>query len=78
MYTFTLRGKKHTLPSLAECSDAYSRVRDALGLGASSLRSAPLFLDGIQVGHIAYNGRIFVGTAKDWTPTTPLLYDNRA
>ena len=77
IYTFTLRRKKYALGSLAECSDAYSRVRDDLGFGASRLPPAPLSLDGSPIGYVAYNGRIFAGNSRQWTPDTALLYDNR-
>ena len=77
IYTFTLRRKKYALGSLAECSDAYSRVRDELGFGASRLPPAPLSLDGSPIGYVAYNGRIFAGDPMAWKPSTEILYDNR-
>ncbi len=31
--------------------------------------------DGNIIGYIAYNGNIFAGTPKNWTPQTPRIYD---
>jgi len=76
-YTFSIRRMTFEIPTLVECSDTYTNVRDGLGLGASGLPPTALYRDGKQVGHISYNGRIWAGSAAEWTSKTPLLYDNR-
>ncbi len=77
-YKFRVNRMAFECGSLQECSETYSNVRDGLGLGASRLSAAALFQDGKVVGHISYNGRVWAGSAKDWTSQTALLYDNRA
>jgi hypothetical protein len=76
-YKFRVNRMAFECETIKECSETYSNVRDGLDLGASRLNAAALFQDGKVVGHISYNGRVWTGSAKDWTAQTALLYDNR-
>jgi hypothetical protein len=76
-YKFRVNRMAFECATIKECSETYSNVRDGLGLGASRLSAAALFQGGKVVGHISYNGRVWAGSAKDWTSQTVLLYDNR-
>lgn len=59
----------------ADASRLYSRRRDASGLGASGFPDAILLLDGIEVGRLGYNGRIW--PLVPWTPGIEPIYDNQ-
>ena len=76
-FTFTTCRMRYSFATLAECSETYSNIRQGLGLGASKLLPAAIYQDGKRIGHISYNGRVWAGRLCDWTPSTPLLFDNR-
>ncbi|MDA8351176.1 MAG: hypothetical protein M0038_20695 [Pseudomonadota bacterium] len=50
--------KTFSAPSIAALVDAFERWRDETGFGASDIGARFAVLrDGVQVGHVAYNGR---------------------
>ena len=79
MFTLKIDGQTYTKDTLAECSNIYCRIRDELGLGASDFPPVPIRRHPHRepLGYVAYNGRIFAGKPRAWTPTTQVLYDNR-
>ena len=71
-------GGRHRRGSLAYLSSQFCIWRDARNLGASDTPLPPVYQDSLLVGYIAYNGRVFAGKPQQWTPVTPMLFDNRA
>jgi hypothetical protein len=71
--------RRFEVGSLQEASEKFCHARDQYGEGASKTPRA-IIVDGAgkQIGHIAYNGRIFPGRSRDWKPDTKPLLDNRA
>lgn len=65
--------------SYRDASEAWSRFRDASGLGASQMPPMPEIVDeqGRVIANISYNGRVWPGRAKDWHSDLQPLYDNR-
>lgn len=59
----------------ADASRLYCHRRDKSGLGASGFAEATILLDGIAVGRISYNGRIW--PLVPWTNEVEPIYDNR-
>jgi len=76
-YTTTIRGTTFA-GTLADLSQAYSRLRDKSGEGASTFPAA-IVRDrrGYAAGHISYNGRIWPGFPHEWHSALTPLYDNR-
>lgn len=70
-------GRVYPVADYAEASAIYCRARDASGQGQSTFRSAAIYVRDAQVAYVAYNGRVFAGTAQAWTSATPLLFDSR-
>jgi hypothetical protein len=67
--------------TLAELSRKFRDVIESRGFGASAVRGSDLvFQDGVVLGRISYNGRIWPPTTGDWRrdldEQTP-IYDNR-
>lgn len=62
--------------TLAEASRRYCERRDRTGLGASAFPDATLIREGIVVGRISYNGRIW--HPIPWRPGDRPIYDNAA
>ena len=62
--------------TLADASRRYCERRDQTGLGASAFPEAELMLDGVVVGRISYNGRIW--QPVPWRPGDRPIYDNSA
>jgi hypothetical protein len=59
----------------ADASRRYCRRRDRSGLGASGFPDGAILLDGIPIGRVSYNGRIWPNAA--WGPDMMPIYDNR-
>jgi hypothetical protein len=71
-------GKRSPIPvgSLAEASERYSAVREALGFGASRLPEGRVCDDADKlVARVSYNGRVW--PPAPWVPDMTPLYDNR-
>lgn len=62
--------------TLADASRRYCERRDQTGLGASTFPEATLIREGIVVGRISYNGRIW--QPIPWRPGDRPIYDNAA
>ena len=77
---FYVRAGTRTFPvaTLADASALFCATRDKRGHGAISTTSCDV-VDGSGdlIGHISYNGRIWAGSARDWSDKTALLFDNR-
>jgi hypothetical protein len=59
----------------AEASRIYSERRDNSGLGASMFPEGTVALDGVAIGRISYNGRIW--PPGPWRPDMRPIHDNR-
>ncbi|BAK66613.1 hypothetical protein SLG_19380 [Sphingobium sp. SYK-6] len=62
--------------TLADASRRYCERRDKTCLGASAFPEAELMRDGVIVGRISYNGRIW--HPIPWRPGDRPIYDNAA
>lgn len=62
--------------TLAEASRRYCERRDQTGLGASTFPEATLLHEGVIIGRISYNGRIW--HPIPWRPGDKPIYDNAA
>ncbi|WP_234831934.1 hypothetical protein [Sphingobium yanoikuyae] len=62
--------------TLEQASRGYCERRDQTGLGASAFPEAELMRDGVIVGRISYNGRIW--HPIPWRPGDRPIYDNAA
>ena len=72
--TGNLAATLHTIASVDEASElVLARIEDA-DVGNSGFGGADVLRDGIKIGHVSYNGKVWGGNAKDWQPTTTLLY----
>ena len=75
-----VRTGNRTFPvaTLANASALFCATRDKRGHGSSGTPSCEVVDgDGNLIGHISYNGRIWAGSARDWSDKTALLFDNR-
>lgn len=66
----------HAVNSWRDVSIAYRRTIEALDLGSSRAPGCEI-LDsfGTVVAHVSYNGRVWLGPRRDWTPDTQRLYE---
>lgn len=62
--------------TLEHASRGYCERRDQTGLGASDFPEGELMRDGVIVGRISYNGRIW--QPAPWRPGDRPIYDNSA
>jgi hypothetical protein len=62
--------------TLEHASRRYCERRDQTGLGASDFPEGELMRDGVIVGRISYNGRIW--QPAPWRPGDRPIYDNAA
>lgn len=62
--------------TLADASRHYCERRDQTGLGASTFPEATLIREGVIIGRISYNGRIW--HPVPWRPGDKPMYDNAA
>ena len=58
-FTFKLRGKTYTAPSIAEASALYSKLRDESGEGCSTFPMPALRGPQGPLGTLAYNGKVY-------------------
>lgn len=66
----------HPVKCWRDVSEAYRRTIDALGLGVSHTpRCDILDSSGQVVAHVAYNGKVFCGSYRDWIPGSQPLYE---
>lgn len=74
-------GQRHPVKSFKDASEKWDEFRTRAIEGGAGSRDVPNALvtdkQGKAVGHIAWNGRVFEGSPKDWTRDTKVLYDNR-
>lgn len=63
--------------TLAAASALYCAKRDASKLPSSRMPPAFIMRDGRTIGHMSYNGRVWEGSPRQWSPETKPLYDNR-
>lgn len=71
-----IAGKWHTVKDLRTAALKVRAYIDINGLGNSDLRATDgeLVLDDGSKAVVAYNGNIFEGKLRDWTPETKKLY----
>jgi hypothetical protein len=71
--TFNLNGHTISVRTIDEARAMWLALRDAEGLGASDcVRGCGEYSeDGKVVAHVSYNGRMWQGAARDWSPVTP-------
>lgn len=75
-YTMAIGKRRYAVSSLAEASAMFCAARDKAGTGASQTPTPMVFdaATGKLVAHVSYNGRVWAGHPRDWTPRTkPLL-----
>ena len=58
-FSFKLRGKTHSAPSIAEASALYCKLRDESGEGASTFPMPALRGPQGHFGKLAYNGKVY-------------------
>ena len=76
--TMRLGRKVHKIESFAHASRLYCAERDRRGVGASRMHAAPITdPDGSTVAYVSYNGRVWQGEPREWTPDTTMLYESR-
>jgi len=63
--------------TIAAASALYCAKRDASKLPSSRMPAAFIMRDGKTIGHLSYNGRVWAGSPRHWTPDTKPIYDNR-
>lgn len=69
-------GKRYPVPSIEAASALISKTRDKTGVRSSEYDPAHIFeTSGKLLGHVAYNGRVFAGRAREWRSETELLFD---
>lgn len=80
--TLTIRigRKSYPIGNYADASRMVCKARDKSGVGSSRF-SDPLIYEGDRaVAYVSYNGRVWAGSPRDWTPDrTPLceaVYDD--
>lgn len=76
----TVRVGRNTVPftTCAEVSAAYRATIEEMGVGASETPPCHILdADGRVVGHVSYNGRVWLGDGRDWTSDTRPIYDPR-
>lgn len=82
-YHTTIRRVQYGADSLQLLSQIYCMARDVSGEGCSTFRPVNVSMDGKEIGHISYNGRVWDQPLHDglWMPpcldTSALIYDNR-
>ncbi len=66
----------HPVRSWPQVSEAYRRTIARLGLGASHApRCEIIDGEGQVVAHVSYNGRVWPGDVRDWSPDIRPIYD---
>lgn len=65
--------KEIRVDDFAEASRLYAAIRDARGEGASTFRQGIIRQDGRRIGHVSYNGRVWIGTT--WRVGDKPAYD---
>lgn len=77
--TVEMEGKTFPVASLEEASRLVRATIDEMGIGGSNYPHV-LVRDenGGLIGHVAYNGRVFEGSPREWTAETKLLYESRS
>lgn len=72
-YVMRVRHHIRMVHSLKEASEAYVTLRDESDEGMRTWPQGDVLLDGITVGRISYNGRVW--EPEVWHPDSKLLYD---
>ena len=71
-------GKPVPFVSFEATSEAYVDFCNCNGLTISSQPGCTIMnADGKAAAHVSYNGRVWAGGRKEWTPETPMLFDSR-
>lgn len=71
MLTMVVGKRRYSVSSLAEASAMFCAARDKAGTGASRTPTPMVYnAAGDLVAHISYNGRVWSGHPRDWTPET--------
>lgn len=70
--TFNLNGEMIPVRTIDEARGIWLAYRDAEGIGVSGCeRGCGEYMeDGKVVAHVSYNGRMWQGSARAWTPST--------
>lgn len=81
--TLHWQGEKKTVrpvQSFAEASSEFARSRNDGCYGASCMMATcgRLTENGVTVGYVSYNGRVWRGTPRQWTITQEPLYTPEA
>lgn len=61
--------------SVNEASSLWSAYRDARGFGMSTAPRAEIVVNGTVRGYVAYNGKVFEGTERNWKPGAVAIFD---
>ncbi len=68
--------RRYPVASLEEASAMFCAARNKAGTGAKDTPT-PMIFDtaGKLVAHVSYNGRVWAGHPRDWTPQTKPLQE---
>lgn len=75
-YLLTIRGRhSQAVSTLRDASEAYAKVRDDSGEGASTFPEGVVRAGRLAIGRVSYNGRVW--QPGEWKQGDRPLYDNR-
>ena len=64
-YLVEILGRRFPVDNMEQASRLVSAVRDRSGAGASEMGAEfPIYEDGVVVGHVSYNGRVWKGDPR--------------
>jgi hypothetical protein len=67
-YTMRVGGKVYEVASLADASRMFCAARDAHGEGASRTPTPVVLRNGVEWGHVSYNGKVWSCLPGEWMP----------
>jgi hypothetical protein len=74
-YLVEILGRRFPVRNMEHASRLVSAVRDRSGAGASEMGAEfPIYEDGVVVGHVSYNGRVWRGDPRGGEKAE-LVYD---
>lgn len=74
-YAMRLGRKVYPVRSLADASRIFCAARDAYSDGASSTPLPIILRNGVQWGHVSYNGRVWAFLPDRWIAGAKPVYD---
>jgi hypothetical protein len=70
-FTMVIGQRRYVVESLTEASAKFCAARDTAGTGASETPTPMLYnAAGVLIAHISFNGRVWAGHPREWTPET--------